>query len=559
MAISRTNRAVALDAREIRKSVSIARKPTPNDYKSDGYEQYRAEIQTRVTQLLAQYDGKVFRTDARNLFEVYLRNLPARAKKYCNCNTCRRFFNDYAGLVVIDDAGRVVPLLWGSAHVPPTYAGADEALASKVRRASIIGVKLFDKALHGVPATRGGWSHFSFSVPFQHLTISKLKETGELEAEKREEYGIVERALQDWTLTTLNTAVEILNTDVLYRAEKVIAPVRWLRDLAERVKKTRSERLSKHLIWRSVAHAPTGFCHPRSAVFASLLDDIQRGLPFETASKSFAAKMHPLQYRRPQAAPKQQNVLQATRAFEKLGLDRSLLRRYADLSEVPKIWEPASLRKPRGVNEIAAGPFRNVQTRMRNDHLVRSTRGPERTMTYVKFRDTLLPIAKKIELRVADGPYYAITTAVDPNAPPILQWDHEDERNPFAWYTYVHGSSPRQWGLCAGTYVNVLGITIRPCHWRASSSNFAESALFLLDGAADSRNTSAAIFPETLKSDLHPYRSTIESYSLRNPLRPAPDEPACGWGIGNGADVTTHLRVTTKSNVVHQITLDRYD
>lgn len=556
--LARRRSAIGLDV-PVRKRTDVTKKLTPQDVADDGYEAYRAHIRERVKDLLRQQDGKVFRTDAKGLFETYLRALPAKAKKYCNCNTCRKFFDEYAGLVVIDSAGKTHPLLWNLHAIQPTYTAANAALYSKVKRANVVGVKLWDKMRHG-NATTGVWSHYAFDVPLDCLTVSKLKATHELEAEKREEFGIIDRALGDWTLRTLDTAVELLETDSLYRAEKVLAPVKWLRDLQAQVRSSKNAIQRRNLIWRAVAYAPTGFCHPRSAVTASLLDDIQAGKTYATYSKAFAAKMHPLRYQRPQAAPKAGNVLAATRLVEKMGIAPSLVRRFADVAECPLFWRPASRGQQRTSDEIAAGPFANVQPRTLVSP-VQSTRSVPKTMTWVKFRDTLLDAATRVELYAETGPYYAITGAVYADAPPILKWDHADRRNSYGWYTYITESSPGQWGLQSCTWVDVVGITPRPCHWTADTPQYAEAAFLLLQDAMDQRNTSSALFPEMLHSELHSIRATIEAHSKQTKLQPPKHgAAACGWVIAAG-DRTQHtkLRVTTTNNLVFEVTIDRWD
>ena len=82
--------------------------------------------------------------------------------------------------------------------------------------------------------------------------------------------------------------------------------------------------------------------------------------------------------------------------------------------------------------------------------------GPTVTITWEKFRRTVLGSARKIEFYVPgkEECYTAILTAEDQEAPPIILWDTEENRNPFSWYVYSGGSTPVQmepvaW-LCGG-------------------------------------------------------------------------------------------------------------
>jgi hypothetical protein len=53
-------------------------------------------------------------------------------------------------------------------------------------------------------------------------------------------------------------------------------------------------------------------------------------------------------------------------------------------------------------------------------------------MTWEKFARTMLPEALSIEAQVPAGPerFMALVTAANADAPPILQWDAEERRNP---------------------------------------------------------------------------------------------------------------------------------
>ena len=58
-----------------------------------------------------------------------------------------------------------------------------------------------------------------------------------------------------------------------------------------------------NLTWLAVATAPAGFCHVRSSMIGTLLEDVAAGMPFDAIKQRFDAKMHPLQYQRPTAMP----------------------------------------------------------------------------------------------------------------------------------------------------------------------------------------------------------------------------------------------------------------
>jgi len=301
----------------------------------------------------------------------------------------------------------------------------------------------------------------------------------------------------------------VLKSDALYRSEKVLGVAEWFKALHESVSATKNTKIKNNLIWRAVATAPVGFAHVRSSMIGTLLDDIVAGLPFDAISRRFAEKMHPLQYQRPQAAPTVGNIAQAEKLVEKLGIAASLRRRFARLDEVQALWRPKQ-------------PVHHANSNGVFGHLKpKGTTTPQplqvsaQTITWVKFQRDVLPTAESLELWVPSGNanYTALCTAVDPDAPPILQWDAETNRNPVSWYVYYGGSTPSRWGLTANTYCKIDAVCLQPNMWTSQFTHQGQGVVFILDGAKDSSNQSLALFPEILKAELREVRSVIEAHS----------------------------------------------
>lgn len=132
-------------------------------------------------------------------------------------------------------------------------------------------------------------------------------------------------------------------------------------------------------------------------MIGTLLDDIEDGLSLEDVKSRFAEKMNPTQYQRPKAAPSAGNVAQAERIVEKLGIANSLKRRYARLDEIQTIWRPIPVKKAGGVS---AGVFARVATKEQQRESPNAMSGPTVTITWEKFRRTVLGSARKIEFYV---------------------------------------------------------------------------------------------------------------------------------------------------------------
>ena len=526
---------------------------------NDGYGELLAGIRQEFDKSTKDGSTPLFTTNAGDLYGLLLDGIPEEARQHYNCNACRHFVNRYGGLVKIDEkTGKQAPVMWPE-KAPAFFSEAVKKIRRKVSAATVTGVFITSERQLGTPVT-GSWEHMAVKVPEPMVHRKRLKNAFQEAAEKAEDYGLLASAIGKYRTETVETAVNLLRSESLYRSENVLGMAEWFLEVLQLVKEKLDarNRSTRNIIWYKAATAPVGFCHISSNVIGTLLDDIAAGYDFNTVSRKFAEKMNPLQYQRPQAAPSAGNVAQAERIVEKLGIANSLKRRYARLDEIQTIWRPMPAKKAGGVS---AGVFARVATKEQQRETPNAMSGPTVTITWEKFRRTVLGSARKIEFYVPgkEDCYTAILTAEDQEAPPIILWDTEENRNPFSWYVYSGGSAPSRWNLLPG-YVEVTGVTLQPNLWQPGYEHRGASVIFILKGAKDRdrRSTGLALFPEVLKSELHEVRSTIEAYSKSEKLGGADEASACGVRLQKGLNWNAQFRVTTDiGTTIYK--LDRWD
>ncbi len=514
----------------------------PADEKS--YHQFLARMQATAHQLLLS-DPLLFTTAVEGLWETYLAAITEPQRQTSNCNTCRDFIERFGGLVMIDDNGLQYSPFWTD------NSNVSDALKRKAVSARVTGVFKSSVATLGTPVT-GPWQHYSVILPPSCLTPPGLLTPTQKSAELSEHYRILTEALIAFNPTHLATALTFLKAEALADSEKFLSRVQWLIDRqADHKEKDQTKR--RNLLWKAVAQAPVGFCTPRAGVVGSLLEDIKEGLPIYTIQRKFAAKLNPLEYQRAQAPATVGNIKAAEAAFEKLCLSAALKRRPAILSEINASWGPPQKAHDQANNTV----FGHLYNQPSKDQLISL---PTKTMTWVKFRNEVLPEALKLELQApANGNYSAILTATDPDAPPIMKWDSVDRRNPFSSYVYSGGSPARSWNLSAGSFIEVLALTTQPESWYEQHAHVSQSAFFVLAGAKDTRASGLALFNVNLRSDLHPYRATLEAFSTAGVLDLPPDGPLASGLIAHaGHPWGIVLRVTSKQSV-SLFKIDRWD
>ncbi len=522
-----------------------------------------ASVQERFRIVIKEHQGKqdkvsLFATDTPDLFDLFLDAGPPSLRQSNTCFTCKKFLQRYAGLVVVGPNGKTVPVMWDPEGTPELYVEMVRALASAVSQAPIAGVFLSNEKTWGVPAT-GGWNHLAVT-PSEALVFkpSLLLTTSQVVAEKQQDHEILLRGLEEFPLDLVKNAHSLLTTGALYRSEKCIGVAKWLVELHKQRKAAKNLRARENLTWLAVAGAPTGFCHVRSSMIGTLLEDLAAGLPFDQVKAKFDAKMNPLQYQRPTATPTAGNIAQAEKIVAKLKAEGALERRFAKLADVKALWMPEPSRpepKKKGVFSHLGKPAKPSAGPIE---------GPPVTMTWDKFSRTVLPTAESIEYLVpaSNQSYVAMVTAKNPDATPIIQWDFEDERNPVTWYVYHNGSAPERWNLKAGAYHRVTAVTLAPSMWSAKRrfDHQGDKVAFLLENARDTLYLGGAgFFPEFLKSDFHAIRATMEAYAKSAKVEGKDEAEACGICLSKGSTWNLTFRVTSKDGERITCLLDRWD
>ena len=431
----------------------------PIDYvrPQDQYEEFERAIKDYFYYQVTTINKHLYmvKTNPEKMWDLYLSNLPEEGRHVYNCRYCRHFIERFGGLVTVDDNGDVTSALW-NADVPTYFVNAVVALQNYVERDTypVEDIFISDARVLGTPKT-GIWTHLNVELPKEMVNNSRVKNAYQLMAEKREDRLTLLRALQEYPLNIAEQAVALLQTEAMYRSDRVLGVAEWFVKVHKILENKRGYQKT-NLIWKIVAEAPTGYCHIKSSMIGSLLDDIKAGYSTRVIMARFEEKMNPQNYMRSQSAPTAAAIEQAEKLVEKLGIADSLRRRYARFEEVSNacFWTPRGplynfLKK---TEQKSTGVFSHLTPKDAAPSNDISLDLPTTTMTWAKFSKTILPTADKLEVKV-DNPnrFMALVTEAVPGSEPILQWD-----NPFSWYYHggIDGEIKRRVEAAGGMYEN---------------------------------------------------------------------------------------------------------
>ena len=529
-------------------------KDTVGNVSDAEYKRFLTTFEIRANTVLEATPAFTTSASPEAMWNKYLGSFPVGERQFHNCNSCKKFIQRFGGLVTIDKFGTATPLFWGI-RVPALYRRGFAVLNDLVSKARVNGVFLSSEAVWGDPVT-GIWRHFSVAPPRKVRYTNLVLNADQAMAAKQEDFRIIWEAFEALPIELLDRAVVLLRSETMFRSEKVLGHAEWLLRLRQELMAAPTSLVRHNLLWAAVEAAPAGFCHPRGSMIGTLLEDLEKGLAFETVKRKFAEKMDPAKYQRPQAAPAVGNIRQAEDLVEKMGIKRSLERRYAKLEEVKALWTPTTPRRKPPARK--GGVFGHLMS-----DAPAAAKGINRAgrITWRKFYEIVLQNVYELEFLVPGGsqPFCALATAVYPSSPPILQWDSLENRNPVSWYLYTGGSLASRWGLSTQSWVKVPAITQLPSQWNGGFEHQGDGVILILQGARDRSAAGVALFPEILKSELHGVRATIEAHSNNTEMAGLRASTANGYMFRKGETFAITVRADMGHGVIMEYVIDRWD
>ena len=418
---------------------------TPESRPNDGYLEFEQQIKETLKGFTDQHCILV-RTDVsgEDLWDVYINNIPEEdgARQHYTCNACKYFITRYGSIAIVNTDGSVTSALWNPSTAPKFFNKSAKALKKIVEKAPVKNILLVDDKVLGIPKT-GEWTHISAELPARYSAINtnRLKTAKQVLAEKKEEVRLLSMALNDFDEEIIQQAIDLLESDSLYRGNRFVDMVQWFKGIKVCLRNIKGTAKRHNLLVLLASSAPSGAARIKNTVVGELMYNLKEGMSTTEVINKFNAMMDPSRYMRAQSDPSVNAVAEAEKVIESLGLAPSLERRYLKIEEIPEeevLWRHRhTLEKDKIVTAqplTAGGVFGGVLNKVQaSKPKTRRDDVPATKMTWEKFKKTILPNILTMEAKI-DNPnkLMALVTAVYPERENILQWS-----NPVSWY--YHG------------------------------------------------------------------------------------------------------------------------
>lgn len=228
----------------------------------------------------------LFRTDATGLFDTFLQYIPDTYKQEYTCRACQHFVDRFGGLVFIKEDGTTESAIWNVDNIPGMFQEPIAQMKEIVESANVQDVFVSDYVNLGTFDTNG-FHHFSVNLPRIMINTSRIKKASQVSAEKAEDYGMLKRALEKYSMPNIEQVLNILESGSLYMGDSYVGMCKWFKEVKEKISAINDQKAHINMIWKCAATAPNGFTHISGSMLGTLLNDIVTGYNFDAILEHF--------------------------------------------------------------------------------------------------------------------------------------------------------------------------------------------------------------------------------------------------------------------------------
>lgn len=383
----------------------------------------KKQMQSKFSEIVKL--GKLYyvEVDRDEIWDVYLKAIPEEKRQGNNCNCCKSFLRQYAGIVGIKD--NLMVTLWDFISEDAEYGEAIKALRNYIVSRPIKNVYLNTFAKCGTdknadPKNNVVWNHFHIALPKAFVK----PDIGPIQADALGNKEVLERGLNEITDEAIDTVLELIAQGSLYRGAEFKVMVSKLQDIKKRYKKVKGVAPKNNFCWIESVNAPPSVTRIRNSSIGTLLNDLSDGRDLDAAVSAFERVVAPSNYKRPTALVTPRMVDNAKKRLEEMGLTGSLYRRMLSDKDLTVNNALFVYRKNNQEDDI----FEQIKT---------ETKVNPKSLTKVEevsigdFVDKVLPTAKSLKVLVENkhlGNFVSLVGPKNTDDPTMFKWG-----NNYSW------------------------------------------------------------------------------------------------------------------------------
>lgn len=381
--------------------------------------------------------------DKDKLYQTYLDSMSPELNPFFrkttthDCSCCRGFIKNVGAVIAIKNCK--VTTVWDANVRGTGYEKVFEAMNHYVR-SHVNDIEGFYVAAlelqgchHNFEVLEDGkqltWPHFYIKLR-DNCWMRDSVARNALVGDASTDYGVFKRGLEELTLDALDSILELIASNSLYKGAEYKNQIQEFRKCKVQYDKIETELEKKFYVWEQVANLSKAILRLKNTSIGTLLYDVSIGVDLDRAVTAYEKMVAPENYKRPKAIYTKSMLENAMKKIEELGVKDALPRRHAKISDLTvndTLFVDRSIRsqmKGEEVDELFSQLGKEATKKTLDFSRVEEIK-PE------DFVKNILPTATKLEVYLDNshkGNFVSLIAPKNECAKSIFQWG-----NNFTW------------------------------------------------------------------------------------------------------------------------------
>lgn len=406
----------------------------------DNFVKFKLELQKHFDEMQKEATHLFeVNVDKDELWNTYLDSFPLgtnnifRERREHDCSCCRQFIKNIGNAVVIKD--NQIHTIWELNLGYTTYQPVCDALDAFVKSHTVVDIYTTsfpkigtDHNFEEIDGKSHRWDHFFLELPRKFVNTSN-KSNEELKGQFRDTRNVFKRSLDEITMEALNTILELINSNTLYKGEEWKAALTEFKKYKKEYEKLASDVEKELYTWEKSVSVGMVIGRIRNHSIGTLLINVSEGMDLDTAVKKYEQIVAPTNYKRSKPIYTKAMLEKAQKQIVELGYMDSLSRRYATLDDITVndilFSNKDSAKRISGANDIFGELAKNVK----DGNAKKFSKVEE--VTIDNFINDILPTANDVELYLENKHLSNLVSLIAPqniDSKSMFKWG-----NNFSW------------------------------------------------------------------------------------------------------------------------------
>lgn len=400
------------------------------------FKDFRKAIQDHFEKMVADVNTLFeVEVDKDEMWNTYLDSYPAgtnmiyRKRREYDCSCCRQFIKTIGNAVSIKNGE--IDTIWNIDIGDDKFQVVADTMDAYIRSKSVTNIYVSQVKKIGTEynmeqfedGTLKRWDHFQVTFPDRFVDRSG-RSAGDIKGSFRDTKNVFKRSLDEISMDALDTILELINSNTLYKGEEWKAVLTTFRKYKKEYEKIDSEADRDLYAWEKSLEAGISIGRIRNHSIGTLLVNVSDGMDLDTAVKKYEQITAPANYKRPKAIYTKKMLEDAKNTITELGYMDSLRRRFATLDDITVnnilFSNKDASKRIVGADDIFGEMEKEVAINPKKFSRVEE-------ISATDFIDKVLPTAKEIEAFVEnkhDKNFVSLIAPVISDAPTMFKWNN---------------------------------------------------------------------------------------------------------------------------------------